>query len=36
VQGLDATISGEGDIYYHGNPLLINENITGLGSLIAL
>jgi hypothetical protein len=36
VQGLDATISGEGDIYYLGDPQLINENITGLGSLIAL
>jgi hypothetical protein len=33
---LNVIISGEGDVYYAGNPPVINSNITGNGNLIAL
>lgn len=33
---LNVTISGNGDVYYAGNPPVINSNITGNGSLIQL
>jgi hypothetical protein len=33
---LNATISGQGNIYYAGNPLDVNDNITGSGSLIQI
>jgi hypothetical protein len=33
---LNATISGNGDVYYAGDPPVVNSNITGNGSLIQL
>jgi hypothetical protein len=31
---LDVTISGSGNVYYKGDPSVINKNITGTGQLI--
>jgi len=33
---LDVTISGIGDVYYAGNPPVVNSDVTGTGSLIPL
>ena len=32
-QQLDATVSGVGQVTYHGNPGVVNKNVTGLGGV---
>ncbi|MCL2368706.1 MAG: DUF2807 domain-containing protein [Oscillospiraceae bacterium] len=33
TETLDATVSGSGDIFYHGNPQTVTQRITGSGSI---